>query len=247
MRLEALALCRDPEALRLLRRVLPDLGINVNVCGRAEEAGERLKRRKFDALVVDCDVPGGPEALQTLRTGTSNRSCIVFALIAGTGNARRAFELGANFVLDKPLSLDRTMRGFRAGHGLMVREARRYYRHRLELPITVDFGSGVVQQFTTVNLSEGGLALRAPRRLPLGATLRIRLIIPQGPVIEANGEVSWAGGDGRAGIRMTAMSDACREELTAWLGRVYEREEASAPGFLPSSGIPVAAERRTIQ
>src|SRR5512142_2238253 len=121
MRLEALILCRDPEALRLLRRVLPDLGINLVSCAGAAEAGELLQRRKFDALLADCDLPGAAETLSSLRSGASNRSCIVFALIAGATTARRAFELGANFVFDKPLSLDRTLRGFRAAHGLIVR------------------------------------------------------------------------------------------------------------------------------
>ncbi len=233
MRLEALVVCRDSEVLRLLRRVLPEMGISVAPCAGAAEGTELLKRRKFDAMVVDCELQGACEALQAMRAGASNRSCIVFALVPASMTARYAFELGANFALEKPLSLDRALRGFRAGHGLMVREARRYYRHRMELPVAVDLGGGTVQQFTITNLSEGGIAVRAPGRLPIGVTVQIKATVPHGPVIDAQAEVSWSAPDGRAGLRIISMSDACREELTAWLGRAYERNETSDAAFMP--------------
>ena len=84
MALEALILSRDPEVLKIMCRVLDDANIEVRVCHSADEALDVINRHKYDTLVVDCDdVPDGPNVLQQLRKGKSNKSCIAFALVSG--------------------------------------------------------------------------------------------------------------------------------------------------------------------
>src|SRR5260370_24516284 len=76
-------------------------------------------------------MPSGPAILRELRQGRSNKSCIAFAIVHGRTTVQQAFEMGANFVLDKPISLERATRSVRAAQGLIMRERRRYQRHLL--------------------------------------------------------------------------------------------------------------------
>ena len=130
MALQALLLSNDPEVHRTIRRVLDAANIDLDLSNNADQARHILLRRKYDALLVDCDdMPNGPLVLRELRLGKSNKSCIAFAVVNGKTNIQQAFEMGANFVLDKPISLDRATRSVRAAQGLIMRERRRYHRH----------------------------------------------------------------------------------------------------------------------
>src|SRR5579863_4168822 len=105
MALEALLLSRDPEVLKTLSRVLDDANMELQVCSTADDALEILNQHKYDTFVVDCDdVPGAHDVLQQFRKGKTNKSCIAFALVNGRTSVRQAFEMGANFALDKPVS-----------------------------------------------------------------------------------------------------------------------------------------------
>ena len=111
MALQALLLSRDPEVHRTLRRVLDAANIDLDLSNDTEQARHILLRRKYDALLVDCDdIPNGPLLLREMRQGKSNKSCIAFALVNGKTSIQQAFEMGANFVLDKPISADRAAR-----------------------------------------------------------------------------------------------------------------------------------------
>lgn len=218
MALETLLLSADREVIRVLHRVLQDLGIDLLLTPTANDAADLLARRKFDAVIADCcSLPDASEIVPRLRQGTSNRSAIVFAVIGQGSTLRTAFGMGANFVLEKPLSVERASRTFRAALGLMVRERRRYFRLDVEIPISVDCGDGIMQSLTTTNLSEGGLAVRAPRRLAPGAKLKIKLALPNERPIECRGEVAWATDDGRSGIKLLTLTDAARQQLTAFI------------------------------
>jgi CheY-like chemotaxis protein len=202
MRLETLLLSADVETVRVLRRVMQDAGIDLLLTSTVNDAADLLARRKFDAIIADCDdLRGADDLVQQLRQGPSNRSAIVFALTNGGTNLRRAFGLGANFVLEKPLSLERATRGLRAALGLMIRERRRYFRLPIEMPVALDFGQGVRYQFTTSNLSEGGLALRGSHKLPMGARVRLRFSPPGSEPIDCTALIAWSTEDGRAGLR----------------------------------------------
>ncbi|MGH9581291.1 MAG: hypothetical protein ACRD2R_09860, partial [Terriglobales bacterium] len=68
-----LLLSRDPDVFRVLRRVLDDVGIGLEVSSAAESAREILELRRFDAVIIDCDdLEGAKEVLQGLRRSTSN-------------------------------------------------------------------------------------------------------------------------------------------------------------------------------
>ena len=140
----------------MLRPSLEKLSVGVEVCGGARSGSEILLSEKFDAVIVDCDdLQGGLDVLQELRKGTSNRNSVAFAILNGKTTASQAFQMGANFVLQKPISLLNSMRCFNAALGFMYREQRRYFRHPVEMPIVISFGQGKELKTTATNLEEG--------------------------------------------------------------------------------------------
>ena len=163
MALHALLLSRDPEVHRTIRRVLDAANIDLDLSNNADQARHILLRRKYDALLVDCDdMPNGPLVLRELRQGKSNKSCIAFALVNGKTTIQQAFEMGANFVLDKPVSLERATRSVRAAQGLIMRERRRYHRHLIKATGAILVDQGAELPLNITNISHGCLLYTSP-------------------------------------------------------------------------------------
>jgi CheY-like chemotaxis protein len=229
MALESLLFSRDLRVIRVLRPALEKLSIDVEVCRGARSGNEILLSEKFDAVIVDCDdLQGGLEVLGGLRQGTSNRNSVAFAILNGNTTTHKAFELGANFVLQKPISALNAMRCFSAALSFMARERRRYFRHPLEIAVTLVFGQGLELRATTTNISEGGMAVLLRGRLPKGGILKVVFALPGGSVtIEPRAALAWAAADGKAGIRFLEMPQSSREQLDRWLTQQIEKVEES--------------------
>jgi CheY-like chemotaxis protein len=221
MALQALLLSRDPEVNRTLRRVLDTANIDLEVCNNPEQARLALGRRKYDALLVDCDdIDKGPEILQELRQGKSNKSCIAFALVHGKTTVQQAFEMGANFVLDKPISVERATRSVRAAQGLIMRERRRYQRHLLRASGAILVDAGAELPVSITNISEGGISIECARQLDEGGAARLKFILPGAKhALEIKGEVMWSNPEGQAGIRFQVLPVEAKKALDSWLER----------------------------
>jgi CheY-like chemotaxis protein len=227
MPLQSLLVSRDAHVVGVLRPTLEKLSIEVEVCRGAKSGNEILLSEKFDGVIVDCDdLQGGLEVLESLRKGNSNKNSVAFAVLNGTTTTHRAFELGANFVLQKPISPLNAMRCFSAAVGFMTRERRRYFRQPVSVPVTAIFGKGQEIKATSSNLSEGGMAILFKGKLPKAGLAKVAFTLPAGrSVIEPKADVAWADGSGRAGIRFTEMPAPSREELDAWLAEQIEQAD----------------------
>jgi len=219
--LKALLLTRDQEVQRVIRRVLETVTIDMETVTSTDAARQTISCRKFDAILVDCDdVQSGPDVIKELRRGKSNSKSIVFAITNRTTSVKGAFELGANFVLDKPVSPDRAARSFRAAHGLILRERRRYHRHTVSATVHVTYGSVRNVPIPLTNISEGGIALGTKRTSDMTGPVQLRLELPGlNRVLEAKGEFVWANETGRVGVRFTNINPLVKSELDSWLSR----------------------------
>jgi DNA-binding response OmpR family regulator len=219
MALQALLLSNDPEVHRTIRRVLDAANIDLDLSNNADQARHILLRRKYDALLVDCDdMPHGPLVLRELRLGKSNKSCIAFAVVNGKTNIQQAFEMGANFVLDKPIALDRATRSVRAAQGLIMRERRRYHRHLVKATGAILVDQGAELPLNITNISHGGISVECSRRLDEGGAARIKLQLPGTKrSLDIKGEIAWSTPEGRAGIRFQVLSAEAKKELDIWL------------------------------
>ena len=181
--------------------------------------------RKFDAIVVDCDdLSGGIELMKALRKTRSNKSSVVFALLNGKTTTQMAFQLGANFVLQKPITPLNATRCFNAALTFMTREKRRYFRHPVEMPVKVLFGNEEMMA-TTTNLSEGGMAVRCRGKLPGQIKVMLQFTLPESrSSLELKAEVAWIDDLGRAGIRFTDVPQSSQYQLEKWLTEHLEKK-----------------------
>lgn len=232
MSLQALVFCADEKIVRVLRRVLSDLEINPEHCTGTEAAIHKLTRQRFEAVIVDCtDEEAAAQILRSARAAPCNRRAIAVAIIDGQTAVRSAFELGAHFVLYKPISTERAKASFRAARALMKRERRRNSRVPVEIPVTLYFDNGSGQQkTTTTDISEGGMALQSARRPSKNGAMRVHFKLPgSNAAMECVVQVAWHNAGKQAGIRFVDMPAEIRSELKAWLNRQAPDGEKDDP------------------
>jgi DNA-binding response OmpR family regulator len=219
MVLECLLVSNDPEVARVLQPTLEELSIKLHVCQAAEKGEEILAAEKFDAVIVDCDdLVDGAKVLQSVRAHSSNKSSVTCAILNGRTTATQSFEMGTNFVLQKPIHPVNAMRCFSAAVGLMVRERRRYYRVPIDMPATISFVTGKKLKANATNISEGGMALGSLKRLDDEEISGVQFTLPgTSNSVETKAELAWADASGRAGIRFTTMPALSRDHLERWL------------------------------
>src|SRR5277367_3916419 len=171
MTLDSLLLSKDPDLVRVIRPTLEKLSIDVEICHEARAGADILITDKFDAVIVDCDdLSGGLAVLQGLRSTPSNKNSVAFAVLNGKRTTMQdAFGMGANFVLQKPISNLNASRCFHAALNFMVKERRRYFRQPMTTLVQIVLGDKTVKA-TSTNLSESGIALMLREALPKGAT-----------------------------------------------------------------------------
>ena len=222
--LESLLVCRDTDVVRVLRPTLEKLSIDVEVSAAARSGAEILSSAKFDAVIVDCDdLQGGVDVLRSLRQNNSNKTSVSFAILNGKTTTKQAFEMGANFVLQKPITTAGTLRCFNTAMSFMVREKRRYFRCPIEMPVKLHFGQGEEIKATTTNLSEGGMAIHFEGTMTKKTIAKVQFALPgTNVVMEPKGEIAWADGLGRVGIRFQDVPDSSREQLEKWILRRLE-------------------------
>src|SRR5580700_5218060 len=158
MDLESLLISRDSDLLGVLRPALEKISVNLQVCPEIQPGSELLAKRKFDAVIIDCDdMQHGVELLRGLRQTQSNAKSVSFAVLNGKTTTQQAFQFGANFVLQKPLSPLHASRCFNAALNFMVRERRRYFRYPVEIAVHIKLPHNQELKAHSTNLSEGGI------------------------------------------------------------------------------------------
>jgi CheY-like chemotaxis protein len=230
MSLESLLISRDAEVVRVLRPTLEKLQIEVEVSAAAKSGADVLSSSKFDAVIVDCDdLQGGADLLRTLRNTSSNKTSVSFAILNGKTTTQQAFEMGVNFVLQKPITTAGTLRCFNTAMSFMIREKRRYFRCPVQIPVTLVMNQGEELRGTATNLSEGGMAIHFEGKLANNTISKVHFMLPgTRTAMEPKGEVAWADGIGRAGIKFVEVPESCREQLERWIIRRIETEVGSA-------------------
>jgi DNA-binding response OmpR family regulator len=226
MTLEALVVSRDPNTLRVLRSTLTKLDVMVEQCSGTEAAREIMAAKKFDAIIIDCDdMPAGLETLQQVRRERSNKSSVTFAILNGISDVRTVFQMGAGFVLQKPITMTSALRSFHAAYGLMHRERRRYFRLPVDIRVKLNYGSGQEMQVRACNLSEGGMAIQAVKALPQDL-YRIQFTLPGTDItLSPKAELAWTDASGKGGVRFLELTPTPREQLENWLMQKMEERE----------------------
>jgi DNA-binding response OmpR family regulator len=230
MNLKSLLLSSDEKTVRVLRRVLGDLEIDVDHCSSADDAIRLITRQRFEAIIVDgVNAEESGNVFRGAKASPVNKRALGIVLVESTVGLKGGFEMGAHFVLHKPLAVERAKSSFRAVRALMKRERRQQLRLAVQIPVEC-FGSGRYKA-KTVDLSEGGMAIQFSGRIPKENSLRFSLDLPGiDEKIELQGELAWEGKSDQAGVRFKDATDDQLKTIRKWMNsQLSESDEDNDP------------------
>src|SRR5271169_2941193 len=117
---QALLFCPDEKTARTVTQVLSELEFSVESCIEPFAAVKKLMGQHFDAVVVDCDNEQNATLLfKSARNSTSNQASLAVAVVEGQAGVAKAFRIGANLVLTKPINIEQAKGTLRVARGLL--------------------------------------------------------------------------------------------------------------------------------
>ena len=120
MSYRALLFCPDEKTARTVTQVLTELDFTVEPCGEAFAAVKKLTSEHFDALVVDGENQQNATLLfKTARNSGTNQNSLAVAIVEGQSGVAKAFQIGANLVLTKPINVEQSKGTLRVARGLL--------------------------------------------------------------------------------------------------------------------------------
>ncbi|MGB7330105.1 MAG: PilZ domain-containing protein, partial [Terriglobales bacterium] len=184
------------------------------------------------------------EFLARLRQSEKNRTSMLVALVDSEFNARPVFGLGANFVLYRPLSAERTRISLRAARGLIRRERRRTPRTPVSSPANVAYPGAPELNAVLNDLSDGGTSLQIANRIPPACKVYFEFALPgHQQLVRLSGEVAWQDASGRTGIRFLDVPQSSRRLMQTWLQQNNLHPANEAPDLASASKSAVTGAR----
>ncbi|MFZ0296065.1 MAG: TonB family protein [Candidatus Sulfotelmatobacter sp.] len=117
---QALLFCPDEKTARTVTQVLSELDFEVVPCTEPFAAVKKLMGEHFDAVVVDCDNEQNATLLfKSARNSPNNQSALAVAVVEGQAGVAKAFRIGANLVLTKPINVEQAKGTLRVARGLL--------------------------------------------------------------------------------------------------------------------------------
>jgi CheY-like chemotaxis protein len=211
----------DVAACELMYEILTAAEMDCVTMTASRQAAARLAREKFDAIFLDERMPelDGIELARLVRSTGLNRSTPI-VMITGEQDRTlltRAFESGVNFFLFKPVDRHRILRLIRVTEDSIEREARRFNRVKLQCNVSIECGSKHVTG-TTLDISLGGLFVRAACALPVGSNVVMKIEIRPGqPPLRLGARVVRVAGDDCMGLRIESIGSQDHRALQEFL------------------------------
>jgi hypothetical protein len=231
----ALLLCSEQQARAVVSESLRPLAIRPEICEDAPSALRLLEKDKFEAVIVDLQL--GEQArlfCERLRVSPANRTSVTFAITAdGQPDARPI----STFVLHRPLTVSSVCQTFKAAYGMVIRERRRYFRCPVAVPAVIHNPGAPKFLCETVNISEGGVAIRSRTELPTAVKVMQFALPGCAREFSVEARTRWQVQGGVMGLEFKSLSLEQKAELQDWLARKLEQTlPASVAEMLRSSG-----------
>jgi CheY-like chemotaxis protein len=219
MTLTSLLVCADEASMKVLRHVLDELTIEVELCTDPVRAGVRLAQDRFDLLILDCAHPSDVTTLlKDCHTSRASGATLAVVVVDGQEKIREMFSLGVNFVLYKPVSEDRAASTLRAAQAVLYRDKRRKARAAVHTQATIDYAGVEQAKATLVDLAEDGMAVNFGQKLPPTSKVYFQFRLPgQTATLRLSGLVVWQDWNGRAGVHFVDVPTSSRRLLHEWL------------------------------
>jgi len=212
---------RDWQEVSVLECILGSLKIGVSVEPDATRARTRIAKSKLDAVIVDRDLLGSGQIVESVLS-SRNGNCVPLVLLSSSPERHDLPASGATYFFEKPISVEQAVRTLSAARNMIVNGRLRYHRHTVEIPVELSLGKKRTFSAELMNLSQGGMRIRAPREFDGSGPLKLRFSLPgMRAVVRATGELAWTDANGNAGIRFLDLSPARQRGLQLWLEREY--------------------------
>jgi DNA-binding NarL/FixJ family response regulator len=225
MTLSSLVISADQASGEKLRGVLDDLGFKVESCAEEARAAVRLAQEHYDLLVLDCPTKAAVALLKEARSSKPNEAILAVVVAEGQEHVREMFSLGVNFVVYKPVLVDRVLASLTAAQAVLHRDKRRKARAAVHAQATIDFAGGEPMQATLVDLAETGMAVNFGKHLPPTCKVYFQFQLPgQKATVRLSGQVVWQEWSGRAGVQFVDVPQSSRRLLTEWLQKNLGQE-----------------------
>jgi len=233
----ALVVCPDQDSASLLTLILSEMGMAAEHTPSISRGLELLDSQHFDAIILDYRADRSSEAfLARIRQSPKNRASMLIAIVDSEFNARPVFGLGANFVLYRPLSSERTRISLRAARGLLRRERRRAPRIPVSSTANVAYPGAPELNAVLADLSDGGTLIHTANRIPPACKVYFEFALPgQRQLVRLSGEVAWQDASGRTGIRFIDVPQSSRRLMQTWLQQNQANTATGLPARPPAS------------
>jgi periplasmic protein TonB len=173
---QALLFCPDEKTARAVTQVLSELDFSVVPCTEPFAAVKKLMAEHFDALVVDCDNEQNATLLfKSAHNTPANQSSLAVAVVEGQAGVAKAFRIGANLVLTKPINVEQAKGTLRVARGLLRKnEAAKTAPGAGSVPAKPPISATPrpAPQVTTPNVIASRPAASAPQKFAPGAAMQ---------------------------------------------------------------------------
>ena len=117
---QALLFCPDEKLARVVSQVFTELDFGIELVHEPFGAVKKLMAHRYDAVVVDCeDEPNATLLFKSARNSSANQSSLAIAVVEGQAGVAKAYRMGANLVLTKPINVEQAKGTLRVARGLL--------------------------------------------------------------------------------------------------------------------------------
>jgi len=117
---QALLFCSDEKLARVVSQVFSELDFSVEAVNEPFAAVKKLMTQRYDAIAVDCENEQNASLLlKSARNSSTNQSSLALALVEGQAGVAKAYRIGANLVLTKPINVEQAKGTLRVARGLL--------------------------------------------------------------------------------------------------------------------------------
>ncbi|MGE5736758.1 MAG: PilZ domain-containing protein [Acidobacteriota bacterium] len=231
----ALLVLTDDSTAERLRQILAEFQVESEYCSESHVANQKLAERRYDAVIVDLeDQSAAASILEQVRQSQISKNAVTISLLDDKSLVRRAFGMGANFILYKPIAEEPARASLRAAIALLKRERRRSFRVPVQLPVTLSWHGAPEVEGIMLDLSENGMDVLSAQPLQQSQALHVHFSLPDLSQIGATGQVAWANSNGQAGVEFVDFPDGQKQIVQDWLS-------ANAPEGPPPEPEPIAS------
>lgn len=175
---QVLVICRTPAGQMYLGVLLNRIWYSATLVKTASEAARTSSEKDFSLIILDGDMPDEEmySSVSLLRSEPSLRNIPLLVFISGERNPLQEMLIarGCSAVLTKPLDLAMV-------YGVLSRlSGQPRSTPRVPVRMQVDLQIGNEQRtYTSVNISEGGMYLRAITPLPEKSQVEVSFTLPR--------------------------------------------------------------------